>query len=127
MQTLKAIRVAVTVLALTVAGLASAQNITGHVVGRVVDAETGKAIAGAVVTATSPSWIDQTVRTNESGYYVIALLPPAHYQVAITAPGYTAGRSDHIQVMIDWRSRSDARLLSTQARAKAPVDAVAAR
>jgi hypothetical protein len=93
----------------------------------VVDADTGKAIAGATVTATSPGWIDQTVTTNSSGYYVIALLPPAQYQISVAAPGYTPGRSDPLPVMIDWRSRSDARLLSTQAKARAPADAVAAR
>jgi hypothetical protein len=125
MTTWKTIRIAVAVLALSLAGVASAQNITGQVVGRVLDAETGKAVVGATVTATSPGWIDQSVKTDATGYYVLALLPPNRYQVAVEAPGYTQGMARTVQVMIDWRIKNDVRLLSTSARSGVAAERVA--
>jgi hypothetical protein len=125
MQTQKAIRVVVAVLSLSVAGAASAQNITGQVVGRVLDAESGKAVVGATVTASSRGWIDQSVKTDATGYYVIALLPPNHYQVTVQAAGYMEALPRDVQVMIDWRIRNDVRLLSTQAGNGRPGQQVA--
>ena len=125
MTTMKAIRFVLAALALAAAGVASAQNITGQVVGRVLDAESGKAVVGATVTASSPGWIDQSVRTGATGYYVIALLPPNHYQVAVQAPGYLEALPRDVQVMIDWRIRNDVRLLSARAGNGAPADRVA--
>jgi hypothetical protein len=115
MKTTNRIRLLLAAIALSFAGLASAQNITGQVVGRVVDAETGKAVAGATVTATSPAWIDQSVTTDATGSYVIALLPPNNYQVGVQAPGYMEALPRDVQVMIDWRIRSNFRLLSAKA------------
>jgi hypothetical protein len=125
MQTQKAIRVVVAVLSLSVAGAASAQNITGQVVGRVLDAESGKAVVGATVTASSRGWIDQSVKTDATGYYVIALLPPNQYQVTVQAPGYMEALPRDVQVMIDWRIRNDVRLLSTRAANGRPGQQVA--
>jgi hypothetical protein len=125
MKTPDAIRFVVVALALSVAGVASAQNITGQVVGRVLDAETGKAIAGATVTASSPGWIDQSVKTDPGGHYVLALLPPNRYQVAVQAPGYLEGLPRDVRVMIDWRIRNDVRLLSTRAGSAIPAEGIA--
>ncbi len=120
MKTVKAFRLLLlAVVALSVAGVASAQNITGQVVGRVLDSETGQAVAGATVTASSPAWIDQSVRTDARGYYVLALLPPNRYQVTVQAPGYEAPLPRDVQVNVDWRIRNDVRVLSTKASARA--------
>ena len=121
MTTSKTIRLAVAALALSLAGVASAQNLTGQVVGRVLDSETGKPVVGATVTATSPAWIPQSVRTNSAGYYVLSLLPPSRYQVAVEAPGYLESRPRDVQVMIDWRIKNDVRVLSaTSGKGPAP-------
>lgn len=125
MKTMNGIRLLLAVVAVSVAGLASAQNITGQVVGRVLDAETGKPVAGATVTATSPAWIDQSVKTDATGYYVIALLPPNHYRVAVQAPGYMEAMPRDVQVMIDWRIKNDVRLLSAKAGNGPPAGRVA--
>ena len=125
MTTMKTTRIALAALALAVAGVASAQNITGQVVGRVLDAESGKAVVGATVTASSPGWIDQSVRTDATGYYVISLLPPNHYQVAVQAPGYLEALPRDVQVMIDWRIRNDVRLLSARAGNRPAAERVA--
>ncbi len=125
MKTWKTIRNAAAVFALCFAGAASADNITGQVVGWVLDAQTGKPIAGARVTASSPSWIDQTVTTNASGYYVLTLLPPAMYTITAKAPGYGDMGERDVRVMIDWRSRNDFKLLSGTARTDAPAPVLA--
>jgi len=117
MKTHNAIRIVVAAVALSAAGLASAQNITGQVVGRVMDAETGKAVAGATVTASSPGWIDQSVKTDATGHYVLSLLPPNHYRVAVQAQGYIVELARDVQVMIDWRIKNDVKLLSASAAA----------
>ena len=117
MKTQNAIRIVVAAVALSAAGLASAQNITGQVVGRVMDAETGKAVAGATVTASSPGWIDQSVKTDATGHYVLSLLPPNHYRVAVQAQGYIEALARDVQVMIDWRIKNDVKLLSASAAA----------
>lgn len=125
MTTSRKIRLAVAAIALSVAGMASAQNITGQVVGRVLDAETGKAVAGATVTATSPGWIPQTVRTDSTGHYVLSLLPPNHYQVAVQAPGYQETLPREVQVMVDWRIKNDVRMLSASAARGASPERIA--
>ncbi len=125
MKTWNTIRIAVAAAALSLAGVASADVLTGQVVGRVLDADTGKAVAGATVTATSPGWIPQVVTTDAKGYYALTLLPPAMYAVTAHAPGYAKTLERDVRVMLDWRSRSDFQLLAATAAAKAPAPALA--
>jgi hypothetical protein len=125
MKTGIAIRITLAAVLLLLAGTASAQSTTGQVTGRVLDAETGRPIAGATVTASSPSWIDQSVTTDSNGWYVIGLLPPATYTVAVKAAGYGAPLPRNVQVMIDWRIRSDQLLLSEKAASAVPRERVA--
>ncbi len=115
MTTGKTTRIVVAVLAATWAGIASAQNITGQVVGRVTDSESGKAIAGATVTATSPGWIPQSVTTDARGQYTLTLLPPERYTVAVSAPGYQPSSNADVPVAIDWRVRRNVELLAAKA------------
>jgi hypothetical protein len=125
MKTWNVIRIAVAAVVLSLASAASAQNITGQVVGRVLDAETGKAVVGATVTASSPGWIDQSVTTDANGAYVIALLPPNRYDVSVQAKGYMEARPREVQVNVDWRIRNDVRLLSATGAAGSQGTAVA--
>ncbi len=125
MKTGIAIRITLAAVLLLLAGTASAQSTTGQVTGRVLDAETGRPIAGAIVTASSHSWIDQSVTTDADGWYVIGLLPPATYTVAVKATGYSAPLPRDVQVMIDWRIRDDQLLLSEKAAAAVPGERVA--
>jgi hypothetical protein len=125
MKTLKMIRLALAAAVLSFAGLASAQNITGQVVGRILDADTGKPIAGATVTASSPGWIDQSVTTDAAGYYVVSLLPPARYTVAVKAIGYGEPLPREMHVPIDWRVRNDVQLMSVRASVAVPEGSLA--
>ncbi len=115
MTTGKTTKIVVAVLAAAWAGIAAAQNITGQVVGRVTDGETGKAIAGATVTATSPGWIPQTVTTDARGQYTLTLLPPERYTVAVSAPGYQPSSHADVPVAIDWRVRRNVALVAARA------------
>jgi hypothetical protein len=127
MTTGKTTRIAVAVLVAGWAGLASAQNITGQVVGRVTDVETGKAVAGATVTATSPGWIPQSVTTDARGQYVLALLPPERYTVEVRAAGYLPSSDADVPVAIDWRVRRNVQLLAAKAASGEPAAPVASR
>jgi len=127
MTTGRTTRIAVAVLVAGWAGLASAQNITGQVVGRVTDGETGKAIAGATVTATSPGWIPQSVTTDARGQYVLTLLPPERYTVEVRAPGYQTSSNPDVPVAIDWRVRRNVQLLAAKAASGEAPGPVASR
>lgn len=73
---------------------------TGVLTGTVVDAATGKPVAGAAVTATSPS---QTVtqKTDASGRYTILSLAPDTYTVSVEEPGYQPSSDQGITIAAD--------------------------
>ena len=79
------------VLALLLAavpGLALAQG-SAAIIGTIVDTQTKKPIADAVVVATSPSLQgEQTALTDATGNYRISQLSPGVYQLNVTAEGY---------------------------------------
>jgi outer membrane receptor for ferrienterochelin and colicin len=70
------------------AAAASAQVPTGTIAGRVVD-QSGGAVPGATVTATSPNLQgERTVVTSAYGDYAIPLLPPGDYTVTVELTGF---------------------------------------
>ena len=67
---------------------AYAQNITGSMSGRVVDQQ-GAVIGNATVTASEKSKNSNTVtKTNDSGEFSLAGLPPGNYGVEVVAAGF---------------------------------------
>ena len=68
---------------------ASAQEITGTILGSVLDAQ-GKAIPNATVTITNTdkNIVVRTVKTNGSGDYSAPLLPIGNYSVSVEAAGF---------------------------------------
>jgi len=66
---------------------------TGQITGRVVDANTNAPIAGANVTAVSPTGSYKAV-TGSNGYYAIVSVYPDTYRISVTAEGYSAALSD---------------------------------
>lgn len=77
---------AVLFVALALAGPASALT-TGSISGTVLDAGAKKALAGATVTAASPSGRGAAT-TDASGFYNISNLAPDTYTVSISTKGY---------------------------------------
>src|ERR1051326_5159702 len=66
---------------------AAAQQVTGSVVGNVVDTQ-GGAIGGAQVTATNiDTNLSRTVSTNAQGEYRLEFLPPGSYRIEVAATG----------------------------------------
>jgi len=76
---------------LLVLTLVAAAAFAGGITGQVVDAGTGRPIAGALVVAKSPNDAGQA-RTNERGIYRIADLEPGSYDVGATARGFAGAR-----------------------------------
>lgn len=60
---------------------------TGMVRGRVTDWQTGRGIAGAIVSARSPSGYART-KTDRNGFYVFLSLPTAGTTISAVYPGY---------------------------------------
>jgi hypothetical protein len=73
---------------------------TGQLSGVAVDAATQAPIAGAKITANSPSALETTT-TDKGGHFTFASLPPDTYSVTLEAPGYTAATVDGIGVVSD--------------------------
>jgi len=90
------------------AGVATAQSATGTLTGVVSDAATGKAVAGALVIATSPALQgEQTAITDAGGNYLITLLPPGRYKVAVQLQGYKPAERTDITLRVDFTLRAN--------------------
>lgn len=77
-----------------------AQSSTGSISGTVTD-DSGAALPGVTVTATNVATsVTRSTLTNASGYYQLALLPPATYAVEATLEGFQAVRRDALVVNI---------------------------
>ena len=74
--------------ALLFAATLHAQSTTGTISGRVTDPQ-GLSVPGATVTVTSPALQgSRTAVTAENGDYIIPLLPPGLYKVAVELSGF---------------------------------------
>ncbi|MFN7918179.1 MAG: TonB-dependent receptor [Vicinamibacterales bacterium] len=83
-------RAVATVIAalLFVTSTVSAQSTTGTISGRITDTQ-GLPVPGAAVTVTSPALQgSRTAITADNGDYVIPLLPPGSYTVAVELTGF---------------------------------------
>jgi len=81
-------------------GTVLAQETTGRIEGRVLDAG-GKPIAGVDVVVSSPSLQGtQGVSTDQRGYFRILVLPVGEYVVRVTRTGYTGRVFEAVQVRL---------------------------
>src|SRR5580698_6366683 len=75
-------------LVLLLSSLGNAQNITGSLSGRVVDAQ-GAAISNAAVTVTDVQrGVKSDTKSNVAGDFTIAGLPPGNYTLGVEAAGF---------------------------------------
>jgi hypothetical protein len=82
-----------------IAHLASAQALTGTLVGTVKD-EQGAVLPGATVRVNSPSLIDgsATMTTNERGQLRFPVLPPGAYGLDVELPGFTSYHEESVLI-----------------------------
>lgn len=90
------VALALVVLPLTTFG----QSSTGQIRGAVTDPQ-GAVIAGATVTVTSnDTGISREATTNESGDFLVTLLPPGMYRVEVKVEGFKQFTLDNVVVRI---------------------------
>src|SRR5689334_7923023 len=89
---------------------AAAQQVTGNVVGNVVDSQ-GGVIAGAQVTATNTETnLARSASTNDRGEFRIEFLPPGSYKVEIAAKGFRTFVQSGTAIQVGQFARVDATL-----------------
>ncbi|MGQ0763325.1 MAG: carboxypeptidase regulatory-like domain-containing protein [Acidobacteriota bacterium] len=90
---------------------ASAQEITGSIVGTVKDAA-GASVPGATVTVTNreTQLVVRTVQSNEDGQYAVGDLPATSYDVAFEARGFKKQIQTNVEVNVGVRRALDATL-----------------
>ena len=89
---------------------ASAQTITGTVIGTVTD-QSGAVIAGAAVTATNiTTGVATRSVANDQGLYSIRFLPIGPYTIAVTAVGFTTTSVGPFSLEIDQIAKIDLNL-----------------
>ncbi|MDA3860525.1 MAG: carboxypeptidase regulatory-like domain-containing protein [Melioribacteraceae bacterium] len=81
----------------------SSSKVYGDIAGRILDAKTGSAIEGAVIT-TSPS--TSSVTSNELGDYTIDNLNPAEYTILVTKYGYQSATTI-VNVLVGFNTNAD--------------------
>ena len=88
-----------TAISLIAMNSAHAQNVTGQITGRVVDAS-GALVPGAnvVITNTDTGEVVRTLTTDSTGSYNAPLLQVGVYSVTISAKGFAPKTTEHIEV-----------------------------
>lgn len=80
--------------------VAFAQETTGGLQGTVKDAS-GAVVTSALVSVNSPSLVGaKNIRTDTSGYYRFANLPPGTYTVTVTAKGFTTLKRENVVIEV---------------------------
>ncbi|MDQ6704988.1 MAG: carboxypeptidase-like regulatory domain-containing protein, partial [Acidobacteriota bacterium] len=89
---------------LSFASLLSAQTSTAELNGNVTDAS-GAVVANARVTATNAGTaLSRDAVTNETGSYVITLLPPGNYNLSVEAPGFRKTVQNNVELQVNQRA-----------------------
>ena len=74
---------------------------TGIISGTVSDA-TGSAIAGAKVVVLAPSMgVTRESKTDESGHFLVPLLPVANYTVSVEFTGFQPAEQKDVRLQVD--------------------------
>src|SRR5262249_41409488 len=97
---------------------------TGQIVGTVTDPSKA-AIAGATVTATNEATEQaRSTKTSGDGDYVVPLLPPGNYSVAVAAPGFKTQTTTHTVVEVATTASVNIHLQLGEASQQVTVEAV---
>ena len=88
----------VLILSLMFAGVASAQQTTGTITGRAIDAQ-GLAVPGATVTLTGPQG-SKTATTDGQGRFTFPYITPGAYTIRVELQGFNAVERKDINVSL---------------------------
>ena len=92
------------------ASAAYTQGTTAQLVGRIFD-PSGSAVPGAKIKVTSTdTGSAREAQSNASGSYVLALLPPGNYRIAITKDGFRPVSRAEVSLQVDQVVRIDQEL-----------------
>src|SRR4051812_34483504 len=112
-------------LTLAMITTSSAQQITGRIVGTVLDAS-GAGVPGAEVTAANQNTgISASSKTDAQGNYVFPTLPTGSYTVRIAAQGFRSAVSSDNQIGVAQTARVDFNLEVGSVTESVVVEAVA--
>ena len=115
----------ITALLLLSVVMAPAQQITGRLVGTVLD-PSGASLIGAEVTVSNQNTgITTTTKTDTQGNYVFPTLPVGVYTIRVAAPGFRAGVSTDNQISVAQTARVDMTLEVGAVTESVSVQAVA--
>jgi hypothetical protein len=87
----------ITLIVITCAALAAAQQARGTLRGLITD-ELGAAIVGANVTLTDASGVQKKTTTNAEGVYTFASLAPGKYSLQAVAPGFALSDTKEVDI-----------------------------
>ena len=94
-----------------VALAAFAQNQTTAEISGIITDASGAAVPNASVVAVSrDTGVQRDAKSNNDGYYSLALLPPGAYLLTVKAQGFQTVTREGISVAIDHSARVDFRL-----------------
>ena len=101
---LAAILILAGTIALAMPHDAAAQATTGELTGRVTD-QTGQIVAGATVVARDPgTGFQRSTTTNDTGDFIITLLPPGRYTVTAERQGFKKVVRENVDVLVGTRA-----------------------
>jgi hypothetical protein len=106
----KALRVVGMVVLLALAASVAQGAVTGVISGKVTDADTSEALAGAVVSVVNTRL---QVRTGADGAFVFTNVPPGTYTVQVQVVGYAPESITGVTVTQDRETRLSVKLVST--------------
>src|SRR6185312_8747220 len=105
-------KLALTLMSLLLASTAVAQITTGSITGVVTD-PTGAVVVGATITATDLATNKDYVAISgkSDGTFVISAVPYGFYRVKVSAPGFSDGIFENVQVNVAQVSKVNAKLV----------------
>ena len=96
---------------------------TGIISGTVTDA-TGSAVAGAKVVVTAPAMgVTRDSTTDDSGHYLVPLLPVANYSVHVEFTGFQPAEQKDVRLQVDEHREVDFRLAPASVKETVEVTA----
>jgi hypothetical protein len=106
---------------------ATAQIVTGTVVGTITDASGGAVPRTAIVLTNTATGITRSVSSEPTGDYVFAQLPPGVYRLSATAEGFKKYDVSDITVLVDQTVRINVKLELGSVNQEVKVVAAAAQ